>query len=136
MWNIIEEGVFDMTYVWDLGIGLVSGIVSGIITGFLVNYFVKKREEKAMIYKTWMSFLFKTLEKCEIYIDFEKFEVMPKFKKENKVFRDAVFSIYDNLHPLNHTEKEYTDEEIELFENIKIAMSELGKWKDENKFWL
>lgn len=120
-----------MNYVWDV----VIAIITGIISGYMVDYFVRKRDEKRVIYNMWMSFLMKTLEKHDIYIDYEKFDSMPKFKNKDKTFETAIFEIQDILYPLNHMDKEYDESEQKLFENITIAMKELGKWKKENKIW-
>lgn len=66
----------------DILIGLMTGLVSGIASGFIVYLITKQKEENRFIFQFWMDFLFKVMERNEVYCPTEQLRYISKVGKK------------------------------------------------------
>lgn len=65
----------------DILIGLMTGLVSRIASGFIVYLITKQKEESRFVFQFWMDFLFKVMERNEVYCPTEQLRYISKVGK-------------------------------------------------------
>lgn len=115
-----------MFIIENLFLGIMSGIVSGFLTGFLVYGITKKRENEYRAFHNLRSFIFASLEKCEIHIPVDILKDLKTIDKKNEKLKAALTEIIDYIYPENSENTEYSEKDIKLFNNITIALEELN----------
>jgi hypothetical protein len=77
--------------------------------------------------------LFSVLRKYGIDVPVETLEYVADIDKQGSKWERAVNYIMDALYTSNCEDREMTDEEVQLFDNVKIALGELCRWAKTNK---
>ena len=108
---------------------IVVSMITGLISGWLVYIWTTRREEKKQAKTFLESYIFSSLEKCDIYFPIELIKKVSLLKSKNSDFKESMFELIDALHPENTEEREYTEQETEVFEKAVKAMEELSKIK-------
>ena len=119
--------------VSDLIIGLITGFVSGIASGYFVYSRTKRQEEKYHAAMFCENYLFRMLEKCEIYIPREELSYFHYIGDKDTEWGKAIYHLLDVSNPFSHDDIEMTEEQNYIGENVLIALNELSNWKKENK---
>ena len=113
--------------------GLICNIIVGLITGFVSGWVVyvctTKREEKKQAKTFLESYIFSSLEKCDIYFPMDLLKKISLLKSESSDLKESVYDLINALHPENTEESEYTEQQTEIFEKALKAMEELSKIK-------
>lgn len=130
--NIVEHICAHSEMIVDILIGLVTGLISGAISGYIVYCFTNKREENKRVFQFWEDFLYHTLEKCEMYIPIEEIREKGKIGEGGTDWDNAITAIWDQINPYGHEDTVFSDEQVELSENVMIALKELYKWAKRN----
>lgn len=112
---------------------LITGLISGCISSYIIYRLTKKRDEKYRLYYYWQDFLFKTMEKNEIYFPSEQIRALSKIGKKDSRWYNSINEILDIINPYENEEREFSEEETRLAENVLIALEELNKWAKKNK---
>lgn len=115
---------------------VIAGLISGVVSGLLVYCFTKKREEKYRLYYYWQDYLFKVMEKNEVYMPTEQLRNISAIGDKGSKWYQSVFEILNLTNPFEIQEKEFSEEGTKLAENVLIALNELGKWAKKNKLKL
>lgn len=113
----------------DLIWNIVVSMITGFISGWLVYVWTTKREEKKQAKTFLESYIFSSLEKCDIYFPIELIKKISLLESKNSNFKESVFELINALHPENTEEREYTEQEAEVFKKALKAMEELSKIK-------
>ncbi len=111
---------------------IVVGISAGLISGWLVYVLTKRREKKHQTYYFWRSYLFDVLKHCEMYIPIDLVDQLTPLGGKESEFGAAIYAILDDTRPFDAADRELTDLENRLTENVLIALNELDKWKKQN----
>lgn len=117
----------------DILIGVFSGIISGVISGFIVYLITKRREQIQFIYQYWEDFLFKAMERNEIYMPTEQLRYIDEVGEKGSEWYKAIHEILDVLNPFELEDREFNEEETKLAKNVLIALRELSQWAKKNK---
>ena len=120
----------------DLIVNVIIGLVTGLLSGVIVYVATKRREEKTQIYQFWFTFLFGALRQCEIYIPVEILQKMSPIGGKDSEWHKAIFSIIDDTRPFELEDREATEQEERISNNVMIALKELDKWKNANHIHL
>lgn len=118
-----------MALLRDIFIGFITGLASG----WLVYLFTKYREKKYQVYYFWRSYLFDVLKHCEMYIPVNLLEQLSIIGGKESDFGEAIYAILDDTHPFDTEDRELTDREIKLANNVIKALGELDKWQKQNR---
>lgn len=114
-------------------IGFSTGLVSGLLSGYLVYLLTKRREQKYFLYNFWRSYLYDTLKHCEMYVPIEKLNHISAIDNRDSVWGNAIFAILNDTRPFELDDRELTEHESRIADNVFIALQELDKWKKKNK---
>ena len=117
----------------DIVIALVCGVISGVASGYFVYVATKRREEKYEILNFWETYLYSALGECEMYFPQEAIKNISKVGDMNSAWHNAILSVIEYLNPYGHEDMEFSDEQVEISENILIALKELYAWKKKNR---
>ena len=122
MCNVLENMV----------IGLLTGLISGGISGYLIYLITKNREKKYQVYLYWETFLFKAMDDCQMYIPSEALHYISDVGGSESIWYKAIKEILDLQNPYPIENREFSEQENKIAENVLIALEELGKWKKKN----
>ena len=117
----------------DILIGLMTGLVSGIASGFIVYLITKQKEENRFVFQFWMDFLFKVMERHEVYCPTEQLRYISKVGKKGSKWYGAIKEILSIIDPFEVEEKEFSKEGSLLAENVIIALGELSAWAKKKR---
>ena len=117
----------------DIVINSLVGLVSGVISGLVVYWLTKRREHKYQIYFYWHNYLWGLMNEFELYFPKEKIDNAKRLKGASKEWEEVITYILHSQNKFGYENKEYTEEESELFEKVLIAIGELEKWKKKNR---
>ncbi len=117
----------------DILIGLMTGLVSGIASGFIVYLITKQKEENRFVFQFWMDFLFKVMERNEVYCPTEQLRYISKVGKKGSKWYGAIKEILSIIDPFEVEEKEFSKEGSLLAENVIIALGELSAWAKKKR---
>lgn len=92
----------------DILIGLMTGLVSGIASGFIVYLITKQKEENRFVFQFWMDFLFKVMERNEVYCPTEQLRYISKVGKKGSKWYGAIKEILSIIDPFEVEEKEFS----------------------------
>ena len=112
----------------DILIGLITGMVSGLV----VYFATKHREEKYQTYMFWNGFLFDALGNCEVWLPTDALKMISKVGDKDSTWYKAIYDIFDDINPYGHEDRDMTEKECRIFDNVGIAFNELQKWKKKN----
>ena len=111
---------------------LIIGIITGVVSGSLVYYFTKRQEKKKEIYYFWKDFLFRTLDKCELYIPQKELRYISCIGDKNSDWYKAIYAIFDDTVLFDQENRYMTSREERIVKNVGIALEELEKWKNKH----
>lgn len=114
-------------------IGIGTGLVSGVLSGYAVYSFTNKCEENRRVFHFWENFLYNALGKCEMYIPVEEIREKRKIGEKGTAWDRAITAIWDQLNPYGNENIEFSEDQVELSNNVMIALKELYKWAQNNK---
>ena len=117
----------------DILIGLMTGLVSGIASGFIVYLITKQKEENRFVFQFWMDFLFKVMERNEVYCPTEQLRYISKGGKKGSKWYGAIKEILSIIDAFEVEEKEFSKEGSLLAENVIIALGELSAWAKKKR---
>jgi hypothetical protein len=115
-------------------ISVVVGLLSGIVSSTIVYIVSKKREEKNQIFNYWNNYLFSALKECDMHFpNIEGLSSISKVGKQGSKWYSAILNIEDILHTENSENRVLSQAEIELSENVIIALGELYRWNNRKR---
>ena len=106
---------------------ILIGLGSGLVSGYLVYLFTKNREQQHQVYEYWMDFLFKVMERNEVYFPSEELRNISAIGGKGSKWHTAIQEILEITNPVGE-DKEFTEEGTKLAENVAVALNELGAW--------
>lgn len=117
---------------YDILVGLAAGLVSGLASGWIVYLLTKWREKKYQAYYFCHAFLFDTLKRCEMYIPVDVLRYLSVVGDKSSEWHKAVYQILDDTRPFPPEDRELTEQENRIAENVMIALKELNIWARKN----
>ena len=112
----------------DIVIGLATGLISGFVSGYIVYLITAKKERERQLYRYWTDFLFKAMEKNEVYIPSEQLRNALYIGPVGSRWYESINTILNIMNPYEIEDKEFSEEGTILADNMLIAYEELGKW--------
>lgn len=113
--------------------GLISGCISGFLSGLIVYFLTKRKERKYQAYRYWHRFLFDALGRFGLTVPVDSLDYITDVGDANSDWYKAVRNIIDCIDKSQIEDRELTEEENQLADNIQIAMKELTKWAKANR---
>lgn len=122
-----------MGLLCDVLIGLGTGLISGGASGYLVYRMTKWREKKYETYYFCRNYLFGALRHCEIDIPVEQIEELFSIDGKDGTWGKAIYEIMDATRLFDAEDRELSEREKVIADNVEIALEELEKWKKKNR---
>lgn len=111
---------------------ILVGLITGCISGMLVYIMTTRREYKYQTYRFWENYLLDAFKYCEMYIPAEALNNMSIVGGKDSKWNTAIFEILDDTRPFPAEDRELTEKEIRLSNNLRIALKELNAWAIKN----
>ena len=121
-----------MMELMEIVVSIVTSLITGVISGWVVYLWTKQRDKKYQVYYFWRGYLFDALRHCEMYVPNKVLSQIPDVGGKESAFEKAIYAILDDTRPFDAEDREMTDREDRIFNNVIAAMDELEKWKKRN----
>ena len=121
-----------MNIINDLMIGIVSGIISGLFSSHVIYRITKRKEKYIEVFCFWEKFLFDIMRNCGVNIPQEELNKIACVGKKGSVWHESITKILLSISD-SDVVAEVSKQKQQLFNEAKIALQELYKWKKKMK---
>ena len=104
---------------------IIFGAIAGVVSGWIVNLLWEKREEKTRAYKVCETYLLSVLKEYDLNFPKEMLASSSMVCKNNVRCKKAIQKVLLMLDASLLENREYTEEENELIQNVMDALKEL-----------